>query len=135
MTFSATEKAETIESFRAKIRALQSSQFPVWEMERLTKFVEFAIGKLSPLQVGDTAALTDTPEITPEKSWGWMGSKHFLVAGKQGVVRSVDWDDAFIFGWEPFDQTWIHPHTGEAMPVARPAIYVFGQRWLSKAGK
>lgn len=135
MTFSLQEKAETIVDFRAKIVALRSSNFPVWEMEKLTEFVAFAISKLSTLQVGDRARLLKAPEITPEKSWGWLGSKHTLVAGKCGVIRAVDWNDgAFVYSWEPDAQTWIHPHTGEEKLVDRAAIFIFGQRWLEPEG-
>lgn len=129
MTFSVLEKAETIADFRAKIGALRNCHFPVWEMEKLSEFVAFAVSKLSPLQVGDRARLTETPEITADKSWGWMSSKHMLVAGKCGVIRSVDWSDgAFIYSWEPDAQTWIFD--GEEKPVDRPCIFIFGQRWL-----
>ena len=94
--------------------------------------VAFAISKLSPLQVGDRARLTETPEITPDKSWGWLGSKHMLVAGKCGVISSVDWGDgAFFYSWEPEEQTWISS-SGEEKPVDRPSIFIFGQRWLER---
>lgn len=131
--FSMTAKAETVADFRAKVKALQRSEFPVWEMERLAEFVAFAIEKLSPLQIGDAAVLLETPEITAEKSWGWLGSKHTLVAGKRGVIRGVDWSNGtFVYMWEPENQTWISSQGGAEHPVDRPSLFCFGERWLGK---
>lgn len=129
--FDLQEKTDSIVEFRDKIKALRNSNFPAWEMDRVSAFVAWAIGKLSPLQVGDVAYLTKTPEITPEESWGWLGSKHMLVAGKRGVVANVDWDDGWIFYWEPEAQTWISP-SGEEKPVSRTAVFIFGEAWLAK---
>ncbi|UOF77341.1 hypothetical protein [Caudoviricetes sp.] len=134
--FSLRAKAEKVADFRAKIKALQCSEFPVWEMEKLAEFVSFAIGKLSPLQIGDAAVLLETPEITEKKSWGWLGWKHMLVAGKRGVIRSVDWSDGtFVYSWEPEDQTWISSTDGIERPVGSPALFTFGERWLGRCEK
>lgn len=120
--------AESIDIFRRRIKELHNAHFPVWEMEWLTEFVAFAVGKLSPLQVGDTACLAKTPEID-EKS-GWRGFKHFLVEGRRGVIRELDWRDGkFQFLWEPDNQTWIDS-TGVEEPVVRPYSFMFSQDWL-----
>lgn len=133
--FSMLSKVETVVDFRAKVAALRNSHFPAWEMERVAEFVAFAISKLSPLQVGDAAELVRTPEITAEKSWGWLGSKHTLVAGRRGVITSVDWDDGeFNYLWEPEAQTWISSQDGTERPVDRPANFCFGESWLRKPG-
>lgn len=132
--FDMTAKAEAVADFRAKLKALSASIFPVWEMEKLTEFVAFAIARLSPLQVGDEVVLTETPEITPEKGWGWLGSKHILVAGKRGVIRNVDWSDGtFWYSWEPEAQTWVSSLDGTERPVDRPSLFNFGERWLAKS--
>ena len=126
-------KVESIVEFRDKLKALRNCHFPAWEMERVAEFVAFAIGKLSPLQVDDVAVLVETPEITVEKSHGWLGSKHTLVAGRRGWIRSVDWvEGKFSYLWEPEAQTWISSFDGAEKPVDRPAQFSFGERWLAK---
>lgn len=63
---------------------------------------------VAPYKPGDRVELAVTPEITAEKSWGWMGSKHFLVEGAKAVVHSVDLDK---YGWTLNlyfdDESWI----------------------------
>jgi hypothetical protein len=125
--------AKQLDDFKAKLQALRNTQFPLWEMERIADFVAWAVSQLSPLQVGDVAELTVTPEITEKKAWGWLGSKHMLVAGKRGIVRDVDWrDESWCYMWEPFDQTWISSQDQQERPVDRPAHYHF---WASQLAK
>lgn len=125
--------AESLDDFKMKLKALQNTPFPIWETERVAEFVAWAVAQLSPLQVGDVAELTETPEITDKIAWGWLGSKHMLVAGKRGKVLDVDWrDGAWCYLWEPFDQTWIHPHDRTEQPVDRPSGYYFSGRKLNK---
>lgn len=68
-----------------------------YQIEKLVACYELLLGRFAPAHVGDRVALSKTPEITPEKAPGWMGSKHFLVKGAQGTVKDVDVDGKGFF--------------------------------------
>lgn len=124
--------AAKVEKLRADMRVVFSSSAPVWEIEQLSAFIAHAIGKLSPLQIGDVAELVKTPDINERDSWGWMGHRHILVEGRRGVVRTVSWrDGVFFFQWEPVDQTW-KDQAGNEHPVSSPGLFRFSERWLRK---
>jgi hypothetical protein len=85
-----------------------------------------------PFNVEDRVVLTDTPVITKEKSWGWMGSKHFLIKGAKATVKERQfYDGSFVFGLIFDDETWID-YEGICQPVDRKALFFFRERWLSK---
>ena len=60
--------------------------------EKMDAYVEVLFERFAPFKKGDRIKLSKTPEITLDKSWGWMGSKHFLVKGAKGTVQAVDLD-------------------------------------------
>lgn len=123
-------QAQSVENFRQKLRDLNLQHFPVWEMEKLTDFIAYAVAKLSPFQVGDTAVLAKAPEI--EESSGWWVHRKTLVEGRKGVIREVDWssDGFFFYLWEPENQTWVASVDGKEHPVDRPYNFGFSERCL-----
>lgn len=126
---SITKFADELAEFKTHIKALDRSRVPVWNMEKLSEFVAFAIGKLSPLQFGDTAELIDS--INPLPDSGWYCHRHVLVAGKRGWIREVDWrDGVWRYLWEPENQTWISSLDGSENPVSRPYHYQMTEREL-----
>lgn len=63
---------------------------------------------LAPLQPGTRVMLKDPPIISNDENWGWIGAKHFLVAGAKGTVRQVEADrDGFSYHVEFDDDSWI----------------------------
>lgn len=92
-----------------------------------------SIWQKSPFKVGDLVRLTKTPEISKEKSWGWLGSKHFFIEGAIAkVVERQFYDGLFVYGLMFEDETWIDMNGKKNLPD-RPAIYFFGENWLALA--
>jgi hypothetical protein len=92
------------------------------------------IERFAPFKVGDRVALSKTPKIDRETAWGWLGSKHFLVQGALGIVRTVDLhgDGKLSFGVEFDDETWID-RDGHRRPLDRKHHYCFGEGSLCLA--
>lgn len=112
---------------------LRSGSFDYY-LDKMLGCYELLLDRFSPFKVGDRVILAKTPNITPEKSWGWMGSKHFLIKGAAGTVRSVSVDrDGFSFQVEFDDESFIHPFTKQVTPVTEKHTYHFGEDWLVKA--
>jgi hypothetical protein len=92
-----------------------------------------SIWKRCPYQVGDLVRLTKTPEITKEKSWGWLGSKHFLIEGAIGRIAGREFYDGLFRFYVVFEhETWID-YQGAEHPVDRLAHYSFSENWLATA--
>ncbi len=103
-----------------------------WHMRKMRVYAE-ALFARGPFQKGDRVKLVRTPEITLEKSWGWWGSRHFLVEGAMGVVVDVDFaDDRFVAYVHFDDESWVHYATGVKHPVDRKGSFLFGESWLEK---
>jgi hypothetical protein len=83
-----------------------------------------------PYQIGQAVQLNKTPEITQEKSWGWMGSKHFLIKGAVAHIKTREfYDGRFVFGLNFQDESWID-FEGKIHPKTEESIYCFGESWL-----
>ena len=104
-----------------------SLQHPSWMNITLKKIAACAEEFFNRLEFkeGREVALTATPEINSETSWGWMGSRHFLKKGaKGGVVREVDFCKGKVrVGVEFYNQTYICD--GIEKPISSPDIYIF----------
>jgi len=88
----------------------------------------------SPFKVGDLVRLNKTPEITEEKSWGWLGAKHFLIKGALARVETRQfYDGKFVYGLSFDEESYISPITGKVTPVKDNGIYSFGESWLESA--
>lgn len=108
-----SDKEKTFEHIDKVLAAVDSFTNAVsysehkWHWSKLRVYAE-ALFARGPFKPGDRVCLTETPEITKEKSWGWLGSKHFLVTGALGTVHSVDfYDDHFCADIYWDDESWI----------------------------
>lgn len=94
-------------------------------IECVMKARELLLTKYAPFKAGDRVELAVTPEITKHKSYGWIGSKHFLVEGAKATVLTVDIDrHDLTFGVEFDEETWID-RDGVKRPVSRKHSYGF----------
>lgn len=93
-----------------------------------------SLWKRCPYKVGDKVQLNKTPEISFEKSWGWMGGKHFLIEGAVAKVADRQfYDGQFVFGLMFDNETWISPTDGKLNLPYSKCIYSFGESWLVPA--
>lgn len=79
-----------------------------------------ALREMCPFRKFDRVALAKTPTIEP----GWYPWKHFLVEGRQGIVRKIDYnqfDGHYSIHVEWDDQTWIDADGVER--ATRPALF------------
>lgn len=92
----------------------------------------FSIWKRCPFQVGDMVRLSKTPIINEKTSWGWLGSKHFLVQGAVAKVHGRSfYDGQFVFELLFEDESWID-HNKIIHPVKPEdrGIFSFGESWV-----
>jgi hypothetical protein len=102
-------------------------------LRKLIECQELLVTKYAPFKVGDRVILTKTPDINSKDSWGWMGSKHFLVKGAHGTVRSVDVDGrGFSASVEFDDESWIAPD-GCINPIKDKHVFGFHEDYLVRA--
>jgi hypothetical protein len=101
-------------------------------LEKMAGSVEYLLTRFSPFKVGDLVELTETPEISATVAWGWLGAKHYLVAGATGRVAIVDCDRSGLSYSVVMDnQTYIFE--GGEHPVLRPLRFRFRERSLRLA--
>jgi hypothetical protein len=81
--------------------------------------------------VGDKVKLNKTPVINTEESWGWLGSKHFLIKGAMATVRTREfYNGHFVFGLHFDHESWIDGN-GKARPVKdTKSLFMFSETWL-----
>lgn len=93
---------------------------------------EALLTRYAPFRVGDRVVLAETPRIDEEVAYGWLGSKHFLVAGAAGVVRSSDVrrNGQLTFDVEFDDESWVD-RDGNVRPVSQKHVYCFGEKSLT----
>ena len=105
-----------------------------WHWKKLRAY---AVGLFdrAPFKVGDRVRLTKTPDITPEKAWGWMGAKHFLVKGAMATVAAIDFSEGRFEAWLYFDdETW-KDHSGTLHKPSEPAQYHFWETSLERVAE
>lgn len=97
---------------------------------------EALLTRYAPFTVGDRVELAVTPKIDAETAFGWLHSKHFLIKGAVGVVRSSDVrdDGSLAFHVEFDDESWID-RDGNQRPVATKHVYCFGEESLTAQAK
>ena len=94
-------------------------------LTELTDCYQLLIDRFSPYKVGQRVMLKETPEISLEKSWGWMTGKHFLVKGSIAKVATISASGrGFSYGLHFEKETWID-REGKEQPVDRPGLYLF----------
>jgi hypothetical protein len=94
-----------------------------------------ALIDLCPLQPGDVAELVDPPEITREKSWGYLGAKHLFTVGRRVEIQHITWradDRCYAVGFLFENETFIHPHTHEECAVSNRGIFTLGSHRFRK---
>lgn len=106
-----------------------------YNLEKLGEYARALFDRFAPFKVGDRVLLTSTPRITIEKNRGWMGAKHWLVAGIVGTVTDVDYRNGAFYAlvlWD--DQTWKNSDTGEVHPLTREdwANFTHSERSLAR---
>ena len=101
--------------------------------EKIEGYINVLFNKYAPFRTGDRVALTQTPDITEEKSWGWLGSKHFLIKGAKGIVKSVDYDSGRGFCAQVVfdDESWIDKE-GHRQKLSSPSQYSLSEDYLVK---
>lgn len=103
--------------------------------ERIDDYMDVLFNRLAPFKVGDRVKLTKTPEITKDKSWGWIGSKHFLIEGAKATVVEVDiYKGKFSLGLHFDRESRLHYETGEEIfkDPDKKSIYTFNEEWVEK---
>ena len=60
-----------------------------WSMERLEYFTK-ELFNFSKFKIGDRVKLNETPIITKDISWGWIGYKEVLVKGAKATIIKID---------------------------------------------
>lgn len=77
-----------------------------WHWGKLRMYAA-ALFDRAPFKVGSRVRMTKTPVINEKEAWGWLGAKHFLVAGAIGTVQAIDFDDGHFCAWVTWDnETW-----------------------------
>lgn len=125
---------EIADDLEKTLRHISTSQLPYY-LRELVGAKEFLIRRFSPFKVGDRVELSYTPKIDPQNSWGWMGSKHFLLEGAQAVVEKVDCGSSgFSYAVIFDDESWID-HTGNvhARPEDEKHRFHFNETGLRKS--
>ncbi len=115
--------------------AIRATPDFTWHCERIREYIKGLFDR-APFQVGDRVRLNRTPVITESTSWGWLGSKHFLVAGALAVVREVDFIDGQFTGELEFDDETYLPswglNKGIPEPVRQKSWYRFNETFIEK---
>jgi len=89
-----------------------------------------SIWKLAPFKVGDRVQLAKTPDINEKDSWGWMGAKHFLVAGSKATVHNREFYDArFVFGLYFDNDSWFDMNKVKHQSDNK-GLYMLSADWL-----
>ncbi len=121
---------KTIAAVDALSEALRNSEH-AWHWKKLQEYATGLFDR-APFKAGDRVRLTVTPEINEKDSWGWMGSKHFLVKGAVATVHSVDFRDGKFNALLYFDdETW-KDDAGVLRKKDRASLYHFWETKLER---
>jgi hypothetical protein len=79
----------------------------MYKLEKFAAAYDLLLTRYAKFHVGDRVQLGITPFINETRAPGWLGSKHFLVAGAYGTVRDVDVRDGMFYYQVVFDaESW-----------------------------
>ena len=124
---------EVLAAFDALSKVTSRSEHK-WHWDKLRAY---AVGLFdrAPFKPGDRVRLTRTPDITPEKAWGWMGSRHFLLKGAMGTVVSTDFSDGHFEAYVVFDDESWRDNSGVLHKPVSPAQYHFWETSLERVAE
>jgi len=129
------DAAEQLNKYHQEAEKLIGRYPATYFFEKMRGYAIALFDKYAPFRPGDRVMLTKTPEITAEKSWGWMGAKHFLVRGALATVYQMDYiDGRFIAGCQFDDDSWISDHDKQLHAIVEKGIYTFGEDYLKVVG-
>lgn len=133
--------AATMDRLDEELRSAGDRQ---WHFKKMAGYTKALFERFAPFKAGDRVHLAKTPDINPETSWGWMGSKHFLVKGAKGKVTSVDFDadtkkfTALVMfddeSWVPDNDYGPGKRKGVPVPIEEKDrhVYYFSEDWICK---
>jgi|GEM_PF-2451748 len=127
--------ARAIKEHSEEMRKELSKYGPDYYFEKVEGYIKVLFERFAPFKKGDRVILTKTPEINKEESWGWIGSKHFLVKGAKATVCEVDYyREKFRCSVKFDDDSHINHVTQqvELTPPDRRSFYSFNEDFLVK---
>lgn len=101
-----------------------------WKLNEVFSSYNSMFDRFCPFKVGDRVELAKTPIIGEDSAPGWVGCKHFLIAGAKGVVRERGYcEDHFVFDVEFDNESWIDKE-GKIAPVTLKHVFRFSEKML-----
>lgn len=125
------EIKEGLEAFKKTVGFFGGNIQGVWKLESFIRQASTIFAR-SPFNVGDKVILTYTPDITPEKAWGWMHAKHFLVEGAIGTIKERFFYDGRFDYYIAFDNDSHMNADGDMIPSTEKGLYSFSETRLTK---
>ena len=125
---SITDKAKEIDENIKAVGKLFDSETS-WTIKRLLDY-QRGLFTFAKFKTGDRVEIAVTPDINNKESWGWMGSKHFLIEGARGTVKSCDYDDGFSYSIMFDDESWVHDGVVHPTPDSDKHLYHFKESSL-----
>lgn len=128
-------KLETNEIKNA-IEVLSTVEFSLSDIVKMLEKCELyrkALLEKSPFKKGDTVVLTKTPDINEKDSFGWLGSKHFLIKGAKAKVAKVEMNSKGLYCYGLlFENDSYILSSGEIKFTQDKAQYSFDETYLAK---
>jgi hypothetical protein len=129
------QKIATLRPAIDQLRALSMNWADLlYTIEKCAAAYDFLLAHYAQFHTSDRVQLRQTPRIDEMHSPGWLGSKHFLVAGAPGTVRDVDWRNGKFYYHIVFDaESWLDSKGVErTVDPDRHSSYSFSEDELSK---
>lgn len=143
---SLTDVRYAIDSLTNLVKSI-SAQDLKYRFDKYEGYAKALFERFAPFKPGDRVVLVETPVINEKESWGWLGHKHYLVAGAVATVKAVDYkDDQFIAEVVFDNESWLRTHGLDKnnnwvtfnppvlVPVeeSKKGTFAFGEKWLKK---
>ncbi|MCK4843066.1 MAG: hypothetical protein KAT04_14490 [Methylococcales bacterium] len=96
--------------------------------EKVEGYIDALFKKYAPFQKGDRIKIVKKPRIGN----GWIGSRHFLIKGSEGIIQDVDFYNNHFCADVIFDnETWIDSN-GDERPVSVKSTYRMWEKQIKK---